>query len=674
MAQDWSLRDEAPQRPSQLYYDRDRDQVVGTSTFPSAAWTYHGNQWGRQQLPIPGGVAGEVLLCGYDEQRHEGILVVWSNAYPPGYRTYRSVAGGWIRASTIGGPPTPDASTAYDPVAGRLLVFGGRDRATWSATSGTYAWDGNSWTLLPLTVTPTDRYGAAMAFDRARNRLVLFGGIDASDTPLGDTWEFDGVQWQQVASSGPSPRWGTMVYDATTQRVVLLGGIDPTLGNLADCWSWNGSQWQPRPNLPPGASSQGWGDAAGIHAIGGGSVWDSAAGGAWVLRSSDNAGLPEYRPALAFDPARGEVLAAGGIARGATWAWNGRWRQVAAPASGPGLRHASAMAPVGSGMVLFGGLLLSGATLADTWLWNGSQWTQAQPAHVPPARLDHRMIYDGQRALMFGGNGTAGALDDLWSFDGVDWTQLTTAVRPASRAFHGFAFDPVRQRAVLYGGQDLFSRLDDTWEWDGVQWTNVPTTVRPSSALDYLDNLVFDSNRGRVVACYPDGLWEWSGSDWSLTTSPNGADPTATAYVYDPIGSRLVSLSPSTYVLGAVTQRVAQTKTPCGNQPGLSVLGNVVPDHTARFYLESLPGVVAALALGFQPTSVIWGTGCEQGVVIAASVFGLGDAGGVWELPLAIPNDLSMRGVSLHAQAIALDGGPVSGASFSRAIRVVVGD
>jgi hypothetical protein len=35
-----------------------------------------------------------------------------------------------------------------------------------------------------------------MAYDRDRNRIVLYGGEVAAGTPdLADTWEFDGTAW-----------------------------------------------------------------------------------------------------------------------------------------------------------------------------------------------------------------------------------------------------------------------------------------------------------------------------------------------------------------------------------------------------------------------------------------------------------------------------------------------
>jgi len=38
-------------------------------------------------------------------------------------------------------------------------------------------------------------------------KVVLFGGQDDNENPLGDTWVWDGASWTQLEVAGPSPRW-----------------------------------------------------------------------------------------------------------------------------------------------------------------------------------------------------------------------------------------------------------------------------------------------------------------------------------------------------------------------------------------------------------------------------------------------------------------------------------
>jgi hypothetical protein len=65
-----------------------------------------------------------------------------------------------------------------------------------------------------------------MAFDSNRGRTVLFGGRDLADVNLtfGDTWEWDGTVWKQVADFGLPPcESPAMAFK--NDSVALFGGI-----------------------------------------------------------------------------------------------------------------------------------------------------------------------------------------------------------------------------------------------------------------------------------------------------------------------------------------------------------------------------------------------------------------------------------------------------------------
>jgi hypothetical protein len=52
----------------------------------------------------------------------------------------------------------------------------------------TWGWDGKRWTNRQ-NLGPGPRTTSGLAFDVARNRTVLFGGLSKVPTVLGDTWE-----------------------------------------------------------------------------------------------------------------------------------------------------------------------------------------------------------------------------------------------------------------------------------------------------------------------------------------------------------------------------------------------------------------------------------------------------------------------------------------------------
>ena len=61
---------------------------------------------------------------------------------------------------------------------------------------------------------------------------VVFGGRDASNTILGDTWTWDGTSWEPVPSGPPSAarEHGAAVFDERRGVVVLFGGRAAVLG------------------------------------------------------------------------------------------------------------------------------------------------------------------------------------------------------------------------------------------------------------------------------------------------------------------------------------------------------------------------------------------------------------------------------------------------------------
>ena len=183
-----------------------------------------------------------------------------------------------------------------------------------------------------------------MAFDAARQRVVMFGGYRGSAVQR-DTWTWDGTNWTQASpTSKPAARSDhAMAYDSTRQQVVLFGGSDNNGDDLSDTWIWNGSDWTQRMSevSPPTRASA----------------------------------------AMAFNPVRGETLLFGGnsgvgnIIDNATWAWDGTTWTQRVPATAPPARDLTAMAfDESRGLyIMFGGAardpVSGGLTfLGDTWV------------------------------------------------------------------------------------------------------------------------------------------------------------------------------------------------------------------------------------------------------------------------------------------------------------------
>ena len=323
-------------------------------------------------------------------------------------------------------------------------------------------------------VRPPVRYFHAMAYDAARQRVVLFGGA-GNMTGYGDTWEWDGSDWtQRIPATSPSARsYHAMAYDAARQRVVLFGGTS-MLGFENDTWEWDGKIWtQRKPAVSPPARN--------LHA-------------------------------MAYDSARKFIVLFGGngCSGNDTWEWDGNnWTQRK-PTTIPLCRVAHAMAydAARQRTLLFAGYT-SVVTYADTWEWDGKDWTQRTPATHPSARGDHGLVCDWfrQRVILFGGANPR-MFNDTWEWDGSDWTQQAPASSPSVRNQHAMAYDSGRQRIVLFGGQLSSTMADnETWEYGFAATMAASGTPRPGATV----NLV-------LTAANDAGLFYQAGS--SLGTGP----------------------------------------------------------------------------------------------------------------------------------------------------------
>jgi serine/threonine protein kinase len=148
---------------------------------------------------------------------------------------------------------------------GNLLVFGGIDNRgnllndLWEYNTAT-----GSWTELspPTTqsapgrcgTTPAARRNAAVVWDTVDQKLLLYGGLGAGNTYLGDLWSFDPTSstWTtlQCAGNSPGSRSSNAVWDG--RHMLLLGGKN-TSGLLQDFWSYTpGTAWQQLADFPAG--------------------------------------------------------------------------------------------------------------------------------------------------------------------------------------------------------------------------------------------------------------------------------------------------------------------------------------------------------------------------------------------------------------------------------------
>jgi hypothetical protein len=420
-----------------------------------------------------------------------------------------------------------------------------------------------------VTNAPDGRAQHAMAYDSARGVTVLFGGT-MDIVPIGDTWEWNGTSWAQVATTGPGQRSGhAMAFDSTRNVTVLYGGVDGGGNNLSETWEWDGTSWTQRIPTTGGEPSGCTGHAmvydqnkAVTLLFGGHDCFDASINNeTWTWDGTQWTNVdwngPNQRTghAMSYDPSSGTTLLFGGYdpfgnTYDDTWQWNGSgWNQVGwgsmfGPAPSPRHGHAMAYDSTNGVTVLFGGINDSTGIFGDTWYWNNGaqQWTQQtfKPGG-PGARSGHAMVYDslaGVTVLYGGFDGGATYFGDTWT-NWTNWTQRATPIAPTARSGHAMAYDSTNKVTLLFGGLGGYAPLADTWAWDGTSWTQVANTG-PSARN--LHAMAYDSTNkvtvlfgGNHSGTFLGDTWLWNQvtKTWTQVVTPGPSARYQHAMAYD---------------------------------------------------------------------------------------------------------------------------------------------
>jgi hypothetical protein len=308
----------------------------------------------------------------------------------------------------------------------------------------------------PAAGTLAPRGASSLAYDPLSGKILLFGGtqtLESTSTDLADTWAWTGTCWTQLhPAHHPSSRaWAPMAFDYQANRMLLYGGgFCLAICNRSDAaWSWDGSDWQPvtavDDGLPAGdflmASAPklgmfkiGYGDSqVPITHVGTTYLFGTAAayrwsGSRWVRSSSDGP-VTGAGASFSYDPNLGAFLLFGGSWNGSPpqacgwgptelWATDGKsWTHVNQGAAQPcGGGGAMAYDPTLNSMIWVGS--------DGTWAWDEKQWTHlATAAQSPPWGPFALLAYDpDHHQLLLRGMLTGEGLGHTYAWDGTTWT------------------------------------------------------------------------------------------------------------------------------------------------------------------------------------------------------------------------------------------------------------
>lgn len=514
----------------------------------------------------------------YDESTGTGVLFGGRAAEDPASglthatnETWLWVRDQWVQQFPANRPgPRSAHAMTYDSKRARVLVFGGRAESTvvrgrFSLLNDLWAWQNGNWQQLEAGNAPPARQHPDIAYDRVRDRVVLFGGYrykadGRTIEPLYDTWEFDGAAWSEVqaAANGPKVDKPLLAYDIERKETLLVG-IDATFKTVMHRWDAEAKTWRSitADPLPPCAheSTLTYQTHNQTVLLTGGvcsgqtplaeEAWQWN-GQAWTLLDAKvNGRFAAERitgAAATYDVQQGRFVRYGGttrfgtISQSATYVLRDlRWRVMVSP-SRPTPRSLSVFRrdPARGKIWFFGGLNEFSVDVArttyntDLWSYSGAQgqgWSRvtdfADPGECPGALS----AFDTDRQVLVvvcGGQ-------EVWEWNGESWKAHTAKPAPDFRRFGAMVYEPNLKKMVMFGGYDNINYRDETWTWDGTAWTRLKPNKKPGhrgQMLMWYDTrakkIILYSGAGRPnidehITRYAD-MWSFDGTNWTEMT------------------------------------------------------------------------------------------------------------------------------------------------------------
>jgi hypothetical protein len=219
-------------------------------------WHWNGVSWRKFDVPsqLPRCCAKHAV---FDTRRN--VLCVWFQN-EENSELWEHARGVWKRAAS-GDLGLPIEGCVFDFNVKKVLLFHEKVNSPDNETqlSSASTWDGASIATTPISILTIDWYRPCFAYDRIRERTVVFSRSDYPDG--GVLWEFDGHTWSKhILRNCP---WGwsceSFSYLGALNRCVLFGGGAPLASDqifVSEHWQWDGKTWEACqfPIAPPGRS------------------------------------------------------------------------------------------------------------------------------------------------------------------------------------------------------------------------------------------------------------------------------------------------------------------------------------------------------------------------------------------------------------------------------------
>jgi hypothetical protein len=237
-------------------------------TWADDTWTWSGSSWSLAQTSVHPGARGGVAMA-YDPGRQLVVLFGGQTTVAAGKGQEDRLLGDtwtwdgrtWTERRPVHSPPSrTGASMAFDGQ--RVVLHGGAGRT--GLLHDTWAWSGDDWMPVAGDGPVRPPAGSQLVRDEARGRVLAV----MSCAPDRSSWQstgshhavFDGASWTEQPGGGldavTARCGGAVAYDRLRRQLVVFGGTsDLPDGCRATPWSATACRGRQRPALrrrPPG--------------------------------------------------------------------------------------------------------------------------------------------------------------------------------------------------------------------------------------------------------------------------------------------------------------------------------------------------------------------------------------------------------------------------------------
>ena len=235
-------------------YDSRRDRVVMYGGFQvhgndvvwfPETWEWDGKLWKKIEAAPP--TVTDRFAMAFDEERGMTVLFGGQAQDQIGKGdTWTWDGRKWDKASSEGPGVEEHQAMTYDSKRKTVEMFGGAHQP-----EDFWEWDGRTWSKV-AGAQPRARSHGSLVYHEKSDQLILYGGI-GDHVWLGATVIRENGAWKPYQGTGPSARGlSAMAYDRERGRVILYGGDQTPLGTggpetpVGDTWEWDGKQWTQR--------------------------------------------------------------------------------------------------------------------------------------------------------------------------------------------------------------------------------------------------------------------------------------------------------------------------------------------------------------------------------------------------------------------------------------------